>query len=83
MRLIDSDLLQEVLATEPMENRTYLRANEIVVDMPTTYDVDKAVEELRDLLWDCYSDSGVGIDRETGFKAYEHEMERIVRQNRR
>lgn len=83
MGLIDADLLQEVLAKEPMENRTYLRANEIVVDMPTAYDVDKAIEELRDLLWDCYTDSGVGIDRETGFKAYEREMERIVRQNRR
>ena len=49
----------------------------------TAYDADNAVEELRDLLWDCYTDSGVGIDRETGFKAYEREMERIVRQNRR
>lgn len=46
MRMIDADLLQEVLAKEPMENRTYLRANEIVVDMPTAYDVDKVVERL-------------------------------------
>lgn len=46
MRLIDADLLQKVLAKEPMKNRTYLRANEIVVDMPTAYDVDKVVERL-------------------------------------
>ncbi len=46
MRLIDADLLQEVLAKEPMKNRTYLRANEIVVDMPTAYDVDKVLEQL-------------------------------------
>lgn len=48
MRLIDADLLQEVLAKDPMKNRTYLRANEIVVDMPTAYDVDKVVERLEE-----------------------------------
>jgi len=46
MRLIDADLLQEVLAKEPMNNRNYRRANEIVVDMPTAYDVDKVVGRL-------------------------------------
>lgn len=48
MRLIDADLLQEVLAKEPMKNRTYLRANEIVVDMPTAYYADKVVEQMEE-----------------------------------
>lgn len=48
MRLIDADWLQERLAKEPMENRTYLRANEIIADAPTAYDVDKAVERLEE-----------------------------------
>lgn len=46
MRLIDADWLQERLAKEPMENRTYLRANEIAAEAPTAYDVDKVVEQL-------------------------------------
>ncbi len=46
MRLIDADWLQEKFAKEPMENRTYLRANEIVAEAPTAYDVDKVVERL-------------------------------------
>lgn len=50
MRLIDADWLQEKLAKEPMENRTYLRANEIVAEAPTAYDVDKIVERLEEKL---------------------------------
>lgn len=46
MRLINADLLQEILAKEPMNNRNYRRANEIVVNMPTDYDVDKVVEQI-------------------------------------
>ncbi len=53
MRLIDADWLQKRLAREPMKNRTYLRANEIVVDAPTAYDVDKVVGRWRNAngLW--------------------------------
>lgn len=50
-----------------------------ILQIPTAYDVDKVVEEMQDLLWDCYTDSGVGIDRKTGFEAYKREMERILR----
>lgn len=50
-----------------------------IEEQPTAYDVDKVVEEMQDLLWDCYTDSGVGIDRKTGFEAYKREMERILR----
>lgn len=46
MRLIDADALLRALALEPMENRTYWRANEIVLDQPTSYDIDKVVEQL-------------------------------------
>lgn len=46
MRLIDADALLRALALEPMENRTYWRANEIVLDQPTAYDIDKVVEQL-------------------------------------
>lgn len=52
---------------------------ELIEQQPTAYDVDKVVEEMQDLLWDCYTDSGVGIDRKTGFEAYKREMERILR----
>lgn len=50
-----------------------------ILQIPTVYDVDKVVEEMQDLLWDCYTDSGVRIDRKTGFEAYKREMERILR----
>lgn len=50
MRLIDADLLQEIFAKEPMQNRTYLRANEIVVDMPIAYDVDKIVAQMEEYI---------------------------------
>lgn len=54
-------------------------AFELIGNVPTAYNVDKVVEEMQDLLWDCYTDSGVGIDRKTGFEAYKREMERILR----
>ena len=50
MRLIDADTLQETLAKEPMESRTYFRANEIAVDAPTAYDVDKVLEQLEEFV---------------------------------
>ena len=46
MRLIDENALLRALALEPMENRTYWRANEIVLNQPTAYDIDKVVEQL-------------------------------------
>lgn len=79
MRLIDAEKIE--INEECIFSGNGIKA--FLNSIPTAYDVDNAVEELRDLLWDCYTDSGVGIDRETGFKAYEREMERIVRQNRR
>lgn len=45
-RLIDANALLNALALEPMENRTYWRANEIVLEQPTAYDIDKVVEQL-------------------------------------
>lgn len=45
-RLIDANALLRALALEPMENRTYWRANEIVLDQPTAYDIDNVVEQL-------------------------------------
>lgn len=45
MRLVNVDLLVDKLAMESMENRTYYRANEIVSESPTAYDVD-AVNKL-------------------------------------
>ena len=48
MRLIDANELLRALALEPMENRTYWRANEIVLDQPIAYDIDKVVEQLEE-----------------------------------
>ena len=48
MRLIDANELLRVLALEPMENRTYWRANEIVLDQPIAYDIDKDEEQLEE-----------------------------------
>ena len=45
MRLIDADALLRVLALEPMENRTYWRANEIVLNQPTAYDINEAIKQ--------------------------------------
>jgi len=39
-----------------MENRTYYRANEIVVDAPTAYELDKVVEYLGELPHGNYGD---------------------------
>ena len=50
MRLIDADALLRALALEPMENRTYCRANEIVLDQPTAYDIDEKVSKLEELI---------------------------------
>lgn len=47
MRLIDVDLFIDMLEKEPMEKRTYYRANVIAANMPTAYDIDKVVEQLR------------------------------------
>lgn len=58
MRLIDADWLQERLAKEPMENRTYLRANEIAAEAPTAYDVDKVVKELDGVMFLTTNDDG-------------------------
>lgn len=80
MRLIDADKLRKEIHMSYSDD---LGIREVINEQPTAYDVDKVVEELRNLLWDCYTDSGVGIDKETGFKPYEREMERIVKQNRR
>lgn len=49
MRLIDADWLVERLAKEPMENRSYSRANEIVAEAPTAYDVDKVIKGIRNI----------------------------------
>ena len=46
MRLIDANALLRALALEPMENRTYWRANEIVLDQPTAYDIDDIIKQL-------------------------------------
>lgn len=48
MRLIDADALLRALALEPMENRTYWRANEIVLDQPTAYDIDKVIKRFEE-----------------------------------
>lgn len=48
MRLIDADALLRALALEPMENRTYWRANEIVLDQPTAYDIDEIIEQFEE-----------------------------------
>lgn len=50
MRLIDADALLRALALEPIENRTYWRANEIVLDQPTAYDIDEKVSKLEELI---------------------------------
>ena len=86
MRLIDADKIdfgKVFIGASDFAKDTREAAQKLIDEQPTAYDVDKFVEELRDLLWDCYADSGVGIDREAGFKTYEREMERIVKQNRR
>lgn len=46
MRLIDADLLQQNLAKEPMESRTYFRANEIVINSPTAFDLESMIKKL-------------------------------------
>lgn len=72
MRLVDADkLIKDRVENDPVRI--------VATCVPTAYDVDKVVEEMQDLLWDCYTDSGVGIDRKTGFEAYKREMERILR----
>lgn len=91
MRLIDRDLLLSEIEKSRGKNPhkdSKIRANHtiehdhiahLVLEQPTAYDVNKVVEEMQDLLWDCYTDSGVGIDRKTGFEAYKRELERILR----
>ena len=54
-RLIDANALLRDLALEPMENRTYWRANEIVLDQPTAYDIDKVTSYI-----DRVANSGLG-----------------------
>lgn len=83
MRLIDAEEFKKQIAGMAIVNNYPAdKANkmcELIDCQPTAYDVDKVVEEMQDLLWDCYTDSGVGIDRKTGFEAYKREMERILR----
>lgn len=73
MRLIDVDLLIDRLAKEPMENRTYYRANEIAANMPTAYDADKVVEHIESSSTDkdgivCYVDEKPVITKEVAIK---------------
>lgn len=75
MRLIDADKIE--INEECMFSGKGVK--DFLDAIPPAYDVDKVVEEMQDLLWDCYTDSGVGIDRKTGFEAYKREMERILR----
>ena len=46
MRLIDANELLRALALEPMKNRTYWRANEIVLDQPIAYDIEDIIKQL-------------------------------------
>ena len=82
MRLIDADKIdfgKVFIGASDFAKDTREAAQKLIDEQPTAYDVDKVVEEMQDLLWDCYTDSGVGIDRKTGFEAYKREMERILR----
>lgn len=67
MRLIDADLLQEILAKEPMGNRTYLRANEIVVDMPIAYDVEKVIEKIEKLTNQAEKEMNEHFDNDSNY----------------
>ena len=51
MRLIDADSLIDKLAREPMNTRTYLRANELVLEEPTVNAIplDKAKQAREDI----------------------------------
>lgn len=44
-----------------------------IVEMPIAYDVDKVIEQLEELLWDCYTDNGAG------FEVYKNRMTEIVK----
>lgn len=82
MRLIDADKIdfgKVFIGASDFAKDTREAAQKLINEQPTAYNVDKVVEEMQDLLWDCYTDSGVGIDRKTGFEAYKREMERILR----
>ncbi len=80
---MSNDLISRSALIQSLRNNVLVdvtpNLEQAIAEQSTAYNVDKVVEEMKDLLWDCYTDSGDGIDRKTGFEAYKREMERIFR----
>lgn len=63
MRLIDADKLKEDLKSVTLSNGTLLNTNTVLALLdkyPTAYDVDKVVEQLKNISYERLGNAGMG-----------------------
>lgn len=73
-RLIDADELKEMFADNGEGSWTYNETAIVYINaQPTAYKIEKVVEEMDELLWECYTDNG------QGFSEYKKKMRDVVR----
>lgn len=63
MGLIDTDKLKKDLKSVTLSNGTLLNTNTVLLLLdkyPTAYDVDKVVEQLKDVSYERFGNAGMG-----------------------
>lgn len=63
MRLIDADALKKDLKSVTLSNGTLVNTNAVLYlleEYPTAYDVDKVVEQLKDVSYERFGYTGMG-----------------------
>lgn len=63
MSLIDADALKKDLKSVTLSNGTLLNTNTVLLLLdkyPTTYDVDKVVEQLKNVSYERFGNAGMG-----------------------
>lgn len=63
MRLIDADALKKDLKSVTLSNGTLVNTNAVLYlleEYPTAYDVDKVVEQLKDVSYERFGYAGMG-----------------------
>jgi hypothetical protein len=63
MRLVDADALKKDLKSVTLSNGTLVNTNAVLYlleEYPTAYDVDKVVEQLKDVSYERFGYAGMG-----------------------
>lgn len=63
MRLVDADALKKDLKSVTLSNGTLVNTNAVLYlleEYPTAYDVDKVVEQLKDVSYERFGYTGMG-----------------------